>query len=109
MKRRILAPPSPPAGATAAEPASAWGGSIRRPKLSAANGTMDEETEGGLRREPELGAPDSVETVPSEPVQEPPPSLDDSDAETAAAARLRSRVRQAARQASLDPDDGIPL
>ncbi len=109
LKRRILAPPPPQAGTAAANPASTWDGLVRRAEVSAANGTIDEESEGGLRREPELGAPDSIEALPPEPVQEPPLSPDDSDAETAAAARLRSRVRQAARQASLDPDDGIPL
>jgi type IV secretion system protein VirD4 len=109
LKHRILAPPSPSASAAAGGSPSPWGGLTHQVEVRGAHGALDEENEGGLRREPELCAPDSVEAIPPEPVSEPPLSLDDSDAETAAAARLRSRVRQAARQASLDPDDGIPL
>jgi len=68
-----------------------------------------DDAEGGLRRQPELGFPDGAEPPPVILQQDPPDFHEDADAETAAAARLRSRVRQAARQASLDPDDGIPL
>ncbi|WP_332764506.1 conjugal transfer protein TraG [Phenylobacterium sp.] len=109
LKRRILAPPPPSVGSEASGTATGWDGVIHQAGVRNAAGVMDEETEGGLRREPELGAPDVVEPMPTEPVSELPLFPDDADAETAAAARLRSRVRQAARQASLDPDDGIPL
>ncbi len=62
--------------------------------------------EGGHRLEPEFEAP-------AGPAPEPPAPetwLDpDPDADEAAQAEQARRFRSAARQASLDPDDGIPL
>jgi type IV secretion system protein VirD4 len=109
LKRRILAPPMLLPNLPVPEAASEWGGLIRDAGPRPPIGAVDDENEGGLRREPELGAPDSVEAPLPDLATESPLVADDADAETAAAARLRSRVRQAARQASLDPDDDIPL
>jgi len=67
---------------------------------------------GGLRREPEL--PDHVaiarETAPQGPAEEFAIILDDETDDAALRARaLRQQVRGLARQAALDPDDGIDL
>jgi type IV secretion system protein VirD4 len=81
--------------------------------MGEANSTMGRDSEdGGLRREPELNPPDSAE-----PVQ---PSLDEFafddgpdaasvDVEAQRIRRLDRQVRSLARQAALDPDDGLEL
>lgn len=62
--------------------------------------------EGGHRIEPEFEAPAEVTSQPS-----PPEVWVDLDLDTdeSAQAEQKRRFRAAARQASLDPDDGIPL
>jgi len=68
----------------------------------------DDPANGGIRREPELPVEQDIVSRPA-----PPPSefeFDEQDTDdTAAAKRLGDRMRGAARQASLDPDDGIVL
>lgn len=63
--------------------------------------------EGGLKREPEL--PGLVSQRPA-PAKEPelPDAETDGD-ETAQGAQLQRRLAGVARQAAMDPDDGIPL
>jgi type IV secretion system protein VirD4 len=109
LKGRILAPPAPSVIPVASPPPSGWERSVRPVKASSTAGAADDQAEGGLRRQPELEPPDSVEPSEAAFLEEPPLVEEDADPETAAAARLRSRIRQTARQASLDPDDGIPL
>lgn len=68
----------------------------------------DDAANGGIRREPEL--PEEQEIVPSLPRQPDEFEFDDSSGEDAAAARrLNDRLRANARQASMDPNDGIEL
>lgn len=68
--------------------------------------------EGGLRREQDPDAPD---LTASEPVlagtaeDGPEPDLDDDDAVQGVDGELEARMRRIARQAALDPDDGIAL
>jgi len=67
---------------------------------------------GGLRREPELPAHIAIarETTPQRPAEEFAIVLDDETDDAALRARaLRQQVRGLARQAALDPDDGIDL
>ena len=64
---------------------------------------------GGLRREPEL--PEHVAIAPE---TSPPPAqefaiVDDEQDDTARQAAVRRRMQGLARQASLDPGDGIEL
>jgi type IV secretion system protein VirD4 len=108
LRERILSPPPPDDRPSMGHGPSPWDGVHLRPQVHAPSGHDGDEGDGGLRREPELGAPDDLEPPDSVP-EALEPDLDDADPEVIAAARLRSRVRQAARQASLDPDDGIPL
>jgi type IV secretion system protein VirD4 len=63
--------------------------------------------EGGHRIEPELGGVDSAPTRPSEPQMDL--DLDGEGDEAQQAAEVRRRFRSVARQAALDPDDGIAL
>ena len=72
----------------------------------------DLDDDGGLRREPDPDAPD---LAASEPVlagtaeDGPEPDLDDDDAVQGVDGALEARIRRIARQAALDPDDGIAL
>lgn len=74
-------------------------------------GSDDDPANGGIRREPEL--PEHEDVAPIEPSPAPPIdafAADEPDDEEAIKARLlRSQGRALARQASLDPDDGIAL
>jgi len=99
------APASP---AIAEGPRSAWDAPVVR-AIRVAASAAEEDDDGGLRRELEVGAPDATEPEAFEPLPDAPPAQEDADAELPAATRLQTRFRQAARQASLDPDDGIPL
>ena len=113
LDTRVMAPPDPAAWknrevspddwtglAAAADPGAV--ASIIRAQEDAANS--------GLRREPEL--PDHVaivkETAPTPPAQEFS-ILEDEPEDAARQAAARRRMQGIARQASLDPDDGIEL
>lgn len=62
----------------------------------------------GIRQEPELPAHEAVDPPPREPTSTVDEAeLDDQDAIRARS--LQGRVRANARQAALDPDDGIAL
>jgi type IV secretion system protein VirD4 len=69
---------------------------------------LDDTDDGGPRRLPELS-----ETVAFSPESEHPASdlalLDDDDAPLTLPSQLDPAMQRVARQASLDPDDGIPL
>ncbi|MGA8171511.1 MAG: conjugal transfer protein TraG [Methylocystis sp.] len=66
---------------------------------------------GGIRREPEL--PEHEAIAPEDPISAPAPenflAEDSGDDEAIKARILRSQGRSLARQASMDPDDGIAL
>ncbi|SCW50182.1 type IV secretion system protein VirD4 [Sphingobium faniae] len=113
LDTRVMAPPDPAAWenrelcpddwtglAAAADPGAV--AAIIRAQEDAANS--------GLRREPEL--PDHVaivkETAPTPPAQEFS-ILEDEPEDAARQAAARRRMQGIARQASLDPDDGIEL
>jgi type IV secretion system protein VirD4 len=86
-------------------PASDWTSAIavQTGQPSAPGQVADE---GGHRIEPELEAPTSAPPEPAAPETWLDPGLDGDEASQAEQAR---RFRTAARQAALDPDDGIPL
>lgn len=110
---RVLTPPDP-ASAPAAHPSSDdWSGRIvtaaKATAASTASGIEGDPANAGIRREPEL--PEHEEITP------PPPPLsrefelldDEPDVDAAKANAMRARMRMVARQASLDPGDGIEL
>ena len=123
FKRRVLPPPEPgqlagdvrampepPASGDWPGPAAA-GGSVAVPMIDS-----DPDSEGGLRREPEL--PEHEDIVPDKQHQDRVcdefAELDDENNDsTLRAERMRDREkrqpRSIARQAALDPDDGIEL
>src|SRR5690625_345089 len=114
FQERILSPPDLVAAPLAPSPsADDWSGRVVAAEscsaTSAAEGAEGDPANAGIRREPEL--PEQEEIVP------PPPSpsrefdiLDDEpDLDAAKARALRQRMHAVARQASMNPDDGIEL
>ena len=76
---------------------------------SSAETQIDDPANGGIRREPEL--PEHEEIVPEQ--AKPAPEFvfgeDESDDDAARARALRQQARGLARQAALDPGDGMQL
>ena len=113
LTERVLPPPRPAAGAEPGKP-DPWS-SLAPRKPAATQPATGEKTEdaanGGIRREPEL--PDHVAIVresASAPAQDEFAVIDDEPEDTARQARaLRQQMRGVARQASLDPADGLQL
>jgi type IV secretion system protein VirD4 len=113
LQERILPPPELPP-APAAKPATDdWTSrvivSANKPATSAASGTESDPDNAGIRREPELPEHEEIIPPPPTPAQEFDILDDEPDVDAAKARALRSRMRMIARQASMNPDDGIEL
>jgi len=111
LGRRIQPPPSD--GATENESSRTRDDWSDRPPITAPAAASPAavpaaDGDGGLRWEAELEAPDLAAPEPEGPMAEPSlePALDDEPDELAA---LQARFRRVARQAALDPDDGLGL
>jgi type IV secretion system protein VirD4 len=81
-------------------------------RSDAATSEADDPANGGIRREPEIPEHEDVAPERAGPAwsREEPLDNDDHDDEDAIRARaLHSRFRSVARQATMDPDDGIAL
>ncbi|MBZ8134114.1 conjugal transfer protein TraG [Afifella sp. IM 167] len=110
---RIAAPPDPTKG-NPPQGNDAWAGRIVTP-ITQSDRNEDTSSEdaanGGIRRQPDL--PEHEDVVP--PPKEPKPSRefdlleDDADEPAKQARAFRQQGRQIARQATLDPKDGIEL
>lgn len=104
LAARVVAPPEKPAILLPTE-VSEWVRTIVAMQRVSSAGD-EEADEGGLRIEPELGPQPDAVVVP-EPIEA---DLDlDADVDDSAQAEQARRFRAAARLASMDPDDGIPL
>ena len=111
---RILTPPDPAADPAAANPSSDdWSSRIVAATKAAApataGGTEGDPANAGIRREPELPEHEEIVAPPRPPEQEFDILDDEPDVDAAKARALRQRMRMVARQASLDPGDGIEL
>ncbi|WP_316224442.1 MULTISPECIES: conjugal transfer protein TraG [unclassified Bradyrhizobium] len=115
FKERILPPPkATKAAAPAAQSADDWS-ALAIPAASAGaasgngNGVSVDPANAGIRREPEL--PEHEEIAPPErsPLSEFDVLDDDPDVDAARASRLRQQVTSNARQATMDPADGLDL
>ncbi|MCP9626514.1 conjugal transfer protein TraG [Rhodopseudomonas palustris] len=115
FKERILPPPD-----LAARPATAPHGSsddwscrvvtTANASVTSAAGDGDgDPANAGIRREPELPEHEEIVALPRPPEQEFDLLDDEPDIDAAKARALRSHIRLVARQASLDPGDGIEL
>jgi type IV secretion system protein VirD4 len=115
LKTRILQPPKLIAGPTVSNELQTDDWSAR-PAIAAPNpgkkrsGDTGENTDGGIRREPELPEQEDIAPELTPSAREEFVRLDDEPDDDAQRARqLQRRFRSIARQASLDPDDGIDL
>jgi type IV secretion system protein VirD4 len=117
LKTRICAPPVliPDAGSVPGSQcdkrADDWSDLIR---VQAANRmtptVVEEETEnGGIRREPALPEHEAIVHQEPKPGREFEMLDDEPDDEAVRAKAMRQRFGAVARQAALDPDDGLPL
>ena len=111
LQERILTPPTLAAVAVAAS-SDDWSARIvaaAEPSIGAANGGDGDPANAGIRREPELPAHEEIIPPPPSPTQEFEPLDEEPDVDAAKANAMRARMRMVARQASLDPGDGIEL
>ena len=77
---------------------------------STGKATDDEDADGGIRREPEIPEHEDIAPERPAPAREEFAALDDEpDDDAQRAKQLQDRFRGVARQASLDPEDGIEL
>ena len=111
LQERII---TPPALATVTAPASSddWSGRIvaaAGSSMIAAGSGDGDPANAGIRREPELPEHEEIVAPPPSPAQEFELLDDDPDVDAAKANAMRARMRMVARQASLDPGDGIEL
>ena len=112
LQERII---TPPVLAIVAAPASSDDWSGRIVAASGQTGTMGAGEDGGdaanagIRREPELPEHEEIVAPPPSPAQEFELLDDEPDVDAAKANAMRARMRMVARQASLDPGDGIEL
>lgn len=115
FKERILPPPKATTATTPAAPPSDDWSALEIPAASAGvtsgngNGVSVDPANAGIRREPEL--PEHEEIAPPErsPLSEFDILDDDPDVDAARASRLRQQVTSNARQATMDPADGLDL
>ena len=77
---------------------------------SSGKATDEDDADGGIRREPEIPEHEAIAPERPAPAREEFAMLDDEpDDDAQRAKQLQDRFRGVARQASLDPDDGIEL
>ena len=111
LQERIITPPALPAEATSSSPDD-WSGRIvaaAGSHVNVAGVDGGDPANAGIRREPELPEQEEIVAPPPSPVQEFDLLDDEPDVDAAKANAMRSRMRMVARQASLDPGDGIEL
>lgn len=115
FKERILPPPkATTAAAPAAQSADDWS-ALAIPAASAGaasgngNGVSVDPANAGIRREPELPGHEEIAPPERSPLSEFDVLDDDPDVDAARASRLRQQVTSNARQATMDPADGLDL
>ena len=112
LQERIIAPPELVAAPADAPATDDWSGrvvaALGRTGASSGGIDGDDPANAGIRREPELPEHEEILPPPS-PAQEFELLDDEPDVDAAKANAMRARMRMVARQASLDPGDGIEL
>jgi type IV secretion system protein VirD4 len=116
LTERVFAPPKPqkskPSDVTTSDDWSALPVLLAAAKESAPKVTArlsDDPANAGIRREPELRAPEEIVPAPAKLTAEFTFAGDNSDDEVARARILRRQARGLARQAAMDPNDGLGL
>jgi type IV secretion system protein VirD4 len=112
LQERIITPPELATAPANTATSDDWSGRVvAAAGQTSATGTGEDggdPANAGIRREPELPEHEEI-TPPPSPAQEFELLDDDPDVDAAKANAMRSRMRMVARQASLDPGDGIEL
>lgn len=113
LQERIVAPPDLTAAPANVAATDDWSGRVVAAvgQAGAGSGGADggDPANAGIRREPELPEHEEILPPPSSPTQEFELLDDEPDVDAAKANAIRARMRMVARQASLDPGDGIEL
>ena len=113
LQERIIAPPELAAAPANALATDDWSGRVvaAAGQTGGASGGDDggDPANAGIRREPELPEHEEILPPPPSPAQEFELLDDEPDIDAAKANAMRARMRMVARQASLDPGDGIEL
>lgn len=118
LKERVLPPPPLATASRGGEPCDDWHRMGLLPlagdagkgtaELAAAESASDP-ANGGIRREPELPEHEDIAPQPIDPRTEFRFGDEDSDDDAVRARALRRQARSLARQAAMDPNDGINL
>ncbi|RSC37144.1 conjugal transfer protein TraG [Agrobacterium sp. FDAARGOS_525] len=112
LQERIIAPPELAATPANAPTTDDWSGRVVAAAGHAGAGANGDDggdpANAGIRREPELPEHEEILPPPS-PAQEFELLDEEPDVDAAKASAMRARMRMVARQASLDPNDGIEL
>ncbi|MDR6190316.1 type IV secretion system protein VirD4 [Agrobacterium pusense] len=113
LQERIIAPPELAAAPANAAATDDWSGRVvaAAGHTGGAGGADDgsDPANASIRREPELPEHEEILPPPTSPAQEFELLDDEPDVDAAKANAMRARMRMVARQASLDPSDGIEL
>lgn len=114
FQERILTPPDPASAPAGPKPSSDdWSNRLVSATSNSTtdidNGTDGDPANAGIRREPELPEHEDIVPPPPSPTREFDILDDEPDVDAAKARAVRQRVRVVARQASMNPDDGIEL
>jgi type IV secretion system protein VirD4 len=115
LQRRVLPPPEARTSGDRSMPRDDWSGlavpaAVTQTPSAAPPAKADatDAANAGIRQEPELPVHEAVDPPPREPV----PQFEDAESDDQEAVRARTlqgRLRANARQAAMDPDDGIAL
>ncbi|MGG5889959.1 conjugal transfer protein TraG [Falsiroseomonas sp. HC035] len=111
LRARVVAPPDTLAAAPPALCADDWSAlkPVARETAPSATNPSDD-ADGGIRREPTLPEHEQISPEPGPPPEKEFVFAEDEQDDDAARTRaLAARARRVARQAALDPDDGIAL
>lgn len=114
FQERILTPPDPASAPSDPKPSSDdWSNrlvsAMGNSTTDIDNGTDGDPANAGIRREPELPEHEDIVPPPPSPTREFDILDDEPDVDAAKARAVRQRFRVVARQASMNPDDGIEL
>lgn len=115
FRERLLPPPKPQTGKGPAKPPADDWSALAIPAASAgapqrnADGSGTDPANAGIRREPELPEHEEIALPDHPPIGEFDMLDDEPDVDAAKARSLRQQVTSVARQASMDPADGIEL
>ncbi|GCE90281.1 conjugal transfer protein TraG [Komagataeibacter diospyri] len=111
---RVLPPPATETKRPSAPPADDWsaletGAPSGGPELGGNTGVDGDPANAGIRREPELPEHEDVSPPERPGVQEFDVLNDEPDVDAAKARTIRQHTRSVARQATMDPADGLDL